>query len=147
MPYTPSIQKFDLLVALLKKIEFENLIIFFQTRRGTDKISRWLTEHGQDVRFSFGPQATRQNVSLARLQGRQGQDLICHRRASRGLDISSAHRINYAPQHSEDYVHRIGRTGRARTEGEAFTFANRKNCLWFNRLKNYWVIHCQGNRR
>jgi ATP-dependent RNA helicase RhlE len=46
----PAIQKFDLLVALLKKIDFENLIIFFQTRRGTDKISRWLTEHGQDVR-------------------------------------------------------------------------------------------------
>ncbi len=43
--------------------------------------------------------------------------------ASRGLDISNVtHVINYdVPQHSEDYVHRIGRTGRARTEGEAFT--------------------------
>ena len=43
--------------------------------------------------------------------------------ASRGLDISNVtHVINYdVPQHSEDYIHRIGRTGRARTEGEAFT--------------------------
>ena len=43
--------------------------------------------------------------------------------ASRGLDISNVtHVINYdVPQHSEDYVHRIGRTGRARSEGEAFT--------------------------
>ena len=46
----PAIQKFDLLIALLEQIKFENLIIFFQTRRGTDKISHWLTEHGQDVR-------------------------------------------------------------------------------------------------
>jgi ATP-dependent RNA helicase RhlE len=43
--------------------------------------------------------------------------------ASRGLDISNVtHVINYdVPQHSEDYVHRIGRTGRAKAEGEAFT--------------------------
>ena len=43
--------------------------------------------------------------------------------ASRGLDISNVtHVINYdVPQHAEDYVHRIGRTGRAKTEGEAFT--------------------------
>ena len=44
-----AIQKFDLLIALINKIKFENLIIFFQPR-GTDKISRWLTEHGETVR-------------------------------------------------------------------------------------------------
>ena len=49
----PAIQKFDLLIALLRKIEFESLIIFFQTRRGTDKISHWLAEHGQDVRVFY----------------------------------------------------------------------------------------------
>ena len=48
----PAIQKFDLLIALLEQIKFENLIIFFQTRRGTDKISHWLTEHGQVQEFS-----------------------------------------------------------------------------------------------
>ena len=120
----PAIQKFDLLIALLNNIEFENLIIFFQTRRGTDKISRWLTEHGQDVRVLHSD--LKQRDRMAALQDfKDGKVKILSATdvASRGLDISNVtHVINYdVPQHSEDYIHRIGRTGRARTEGEAFT--------------------------
>jgi ATP-dependent RNA helicase RhlE len=120
----PAIQKFDLLVALLKKIDFENLIIFFQTRRGTDKISRWLTEHGQDVRVLHSDLKQRDRISaLQDFKDGKVKILSATDVASRGLDISNVtHVINYdVPQHSEDYVHRIGRTGRARTEGEAFT--------------------------
>lgn len=120
----PAIQKFDLLVALLKKIDFENLIIFFQTRRGTDKISRWLTEHGQDVRVLHSDLRQRDRISaLQDFKDGKVKILSATDVASRGLDISNVtHVINYdVPQHSEDYVHRIGRTGRARTEGEAFT--------------------------
>ena len=120
----PAIQKFDLLVALLKNIEFENLIIFFQTRRGTDKISRWLTEHGQDVRVLHSDLKQRDRMSaLQDFKDGKVKILSATDVASRGLDISNVtHVINYdVPQHSEDYVHRIGRTGRARTEGEAFT--------------------------
>ena len=120
----PAIQKFDLLIALLKNIEFENLIIFFQTRRGTDKISRWLTEHGQDVRVLHSDLKQRDRMSaLQDFKDGKVKILSATDVASRGLDISNVtHVINYdVPQHSEDYVHRIGRTGRARTEGEAFT--------------------------
>ena len=120
----PAIQKFDLLIALLKKIDFENLIIFFQTRRGTDKISRWLTEHGQDVRVLHSDLKQRDRISaLQDFKDGKVKILSATDVASRGLDISNVtHVINYdVPQHSEDYVHRIGRTGRARTEGEAFT--------------------------
>jgi len=120
----PAIQKFDLLIALLKSIEFENLIIFFQTRRGTDKISRWLTEHGQDVRVLHSDLKQRDRMSaLQDFKDGKVKILSATDVASRGLDISNVtHVINYdVPQHSEDYVHRIGRTGRARTEGEAFT--------------------------
>ena len=120
----PAIQKFDLLIALLKKIKFENLIIFFQTRRGTDKISRWLTEHGQTVRVLHSDLKQRdRSKALEEFKGGEVKILCATDVASRGLDISNVtHVINYdVPQHSEDYVHRIGRTGRARTEGEAFT--------------------------
>jgi ATP-dependent RNA helicase RhlE len=120
----PAIQKFDLLIALLKNIEFENLIIFFQTRRGTDKISRWLTEHGQDVRVLHSDLKQRDRMSaLQDFKDGKVKILSATDVASRGLDITNVtHVINYdVPQHSEDYVHRIGRTGRARTEGEAFT--------------------------
>jgi ATP-dependent RNA helicase RhlE len=120
----PAIQKFDLLIALLNSIEFENLIIFFQTRRGTDKISRWLTEHGQDVRVLHSDLKQRDRMSaLQDFKDGKVKILSATDVASRGLDISNVtHVINYdVPQHSEDYIHRIGRTGRARTEGEAFT--------------------------
>ena len=120
----PAIQKFDLLFALLKKIKFENLIIFFQTRRGTDKISRWLTEHGQTVRVLHSDLKQRdRSKALEEFKGGEVKILCATDVASRGLDISNVtHVINYdVPQHSEDYVHRIGRTGRARSEGEAFT--------------------------
>jgi ATP-dependent RNA helicase RhlE len=120
----PAIQKFDLLIALLKTIEFENLIIFFQTRRGTDKISHWLTEHGRDVRVLHSDLKQRDRVSALEDFKKGSVKILCATDvASRGLDISNVtHVINYdVPQHSEDYIHRIGRTGRARTEGEAFT--------------------------
>ena len=120
----PAIQKFDLLIALLRKIEFESLIIFFQTRRGTDKISHWLTEHGQDVRVLHADLKQRDRMSaLQDFKDGKVKILSATDVASRGLDISNVtHVINYdVPQHSEDYVHRIGRTGRAKTEGEAFT--------------------------
>ena len=120
----PAIQKFDLLIALLEKIKFDNLIIFFQTRRGTDKISHWLTEHGQAVRVLHSDLKQRDRMSaLQEFKDGKVKILCATDVASRGLDISNVtHVINYdVPQHSEDYVHRIGRTGRARTEGEAFT--------------------------
>ena len=120
----PAIQKFDLLISLIKKIEFENLIIFFQTRRGTDKISRWLTEHGESVRVLHSDLKQRdRSKALEEFKNGKVKILCATDVASRGLDISNVtHVINYdVPQHSEDYVHRIGRTGRAKTEGEAFT--------------------------
>ena len=120
----PAIQKFDLLISLLKNIQFENLIIFFQTRRGTDKISHWLTEHGRKVRVLHSDLKQRDRVSALEDFKKGDVKILCATDvASRGLDISNVtHVINYdVPQHSEDYIHRIGRTGRARTEGEAFT--------------------------
>ena len=120
----PAIQKFDLLIALLTKIRFESVIIFFQTRRGTDRISRWLEEHGQNVRTLHSDMKQSERAkALSDFKAGKVKILSATDLASRGLDISNvSHVINYdVPQHSEDYVHRIGRTGRAKTEGEAFT--------------------------
>ena len=120
----PAIQKFDLLISLLKRVKFDNLIIFFQTRRGTDKISYWLTEHGNNVRVLHSDLKQKDRMQALEEFKKGDVKILCATDvASRGLDISNVtHVINYdVPQHSEDYIHRIGRTGRARTEGEAFT--------------------------
>ena len=73
--------------------------------------------------FTLRSKAKRPIKSIGRIKDGKVKILCATDVASRGLDISNVtHVINYdVPQHSEDYVHRIGRTGRAKTEGEAFT--------------------------
>lgn len=120
----PSYQKYDLLVALLEKTEYKSVIVFTRTKRDADRITEWLEAHEIPVATMHADRTQRERT--AALQGfRDGKFnvLVATDIASRGLDISSVtHVINYnVPEHPEDYVHRIGRTGRAGDEGEAFT--------------------------
>ena len=120
-----GIQKFDLLATLLEQIHFESVIIFFKTRAGTDRISRWLQAHGHSL-CTLHSDINQRDRAKALKDFKEGKVKILTATdvASRGLDISSVtHVINYdVPQHPEDYVHRIGRTGRAYSEGFAYTF-------------------------
>ena len=119
-----ALQKFDLLMALIESQEVDSMIIFCRMKSGVDRIVRWLKEH--DYRcvamHSDLPQKKR---TRALEQFRQGaiKILVATDIASRGLDIANVtHVINYdVPEHPEDYVHRIGRTGRAQKEGDAAT--------------------------
>ena len=83
-----------------------------------------MSEHGQNVRVLHSDLKQKDRMAaLADFKNGKVKILSATDVASRGLDISNVtHVINYdVPQHAEDYVHRIGRTGRAKTEGEAFT--------------------------
>lgn len=120
-----GIQKFDLLATLLEQVHFESVIIFFKTRAGTDRISRWLQAHGHSL-CTLHSDINQRDRAKALKDFKEGKVKILTATdvASRGLDISCVtHVINYdVPQHPEDYVHRIGRTGRAYSEGFAYTF-------------------------
>jgi len=122
-----ALQKFDLLIALLNRIELSRTIIFCRMRRGADRVGRWLQEHGYSVAIMHSDlnQNERQKALADFKEGRLSI-LTATDIASRGLDIASVtHVINYdVPQHSEDYVHRIGRTGRAASEGSAYTLVS-----------------------
>lgn len=119
-----SRQKFDLLQRLLEKTEMNSTIIFCRTKVGADTIARWLAETGQKVgvlhadRNQKERQATLNQFKAGVLPILVATDIV-----ARGIDIAGvSHVINYdVPQHPEDYVHRIGRTGRAETTGDAFT--------------------------
>jgi len=117
-------QKFDLAVALIQRMEIDNLIIFCRMKMGADRITRWLREHGYDVApmHSDLPQKER-TKSLQAFREGEIRILVATDIASRGLDIANVtHVINYdIPEHPEDYVHRIGRTGRALSQGDAMT--------------------------
>lgn len=98
------------------------IIIFCRTKSGTDNLSQRLNQRGFETRAIHGDlsQAQRETV-LEDFRQSKFRILVATDVASRGLDISHiAHVINYElPQAPEDYIHRIGRTGRAGAEGEA----------------------------
>lgn len=119
-------QKFDLLLSFLQRTDYHSVIIFCRTKAGTDIIARWLGSHGHEddiaVLHSDRNQKERENALKGFREGRY-EILVATDIVARGIDISDvSHVINYdIPLHCEDYVHRIGRTGRARKEGDAVT--------------------------
>ncbi len=135
-----SMQKFNLLLALLEMMEFDSCLIFTRTRVGADRIARWLKEHDHSVKAMHSdlPQRLRQEALDDFKKGRI-EILIATDIASRGLDIAGvSHVINYdVPQHAEDYVHRIGRTGRAKNVGEAFTLVASDEIAELSRIERY----------
>jgi ATP-dependent RNA helicase RhlE len=122
----PKHKKTELLTHLLREMgEKDSILVFTRTKHGADKVVRHLLDAGfnADALHADKTQSQREQA-LARFKAGEVQVLVATDIAQRGLDISGiSHVINYdVPQQAEDYVHRIGRTGRAAKEGDAFTF-------------------------
>jgi ATP-dependent RNA helicase RhlE len=117
-------QKFDLLVALLEQTHYESVIVFTRTKQAADEISDRLKalRHSVTVLHSDRKQSER-TAALTGFKSGKYEVLVATDIAARGLDIAGVtHVMNYdIPLHPEDYVHRIGRTGRAEQAGDAFT--------------------------
>jgi ATP-dependent RNA helicase DeaD len=118
-------RKFDLLVRLLERDQPEQAIVFCRTKRGTERIHRRLTKHFPSADMMHGDmaQSARDRVMKAFRSG-QVRLLVATDVVGRGIDVTGiSHIINYdIPQSSDDYVHRVGRTGRMGREGVAYTF-------------------------
>ncbi len=117
-------QKTELLRELLERVEYNSVIVFCRTKHRADRIARVLkqNQHSVAVLHSNRTQREREQALRGFRDGRY-EILVATDIAARGLDILDvSHVINYdVPQHPEDYVHRIGRTGRAQAAGDAFT--------------------------
>ena len=117
-------QKTDLLLELLKRVNFDSVIVFCRTKHGADRIAHLLkrNNHAVAVLHSNRTQREREQALRGFRDGRY-EVLVATDIAARGLDIADvSHVINYdVPQHPEDYIHRIGRTGRMEATGDAFT--------------------------
>jgi ATP-dependent RNA helicase RhlE len=121
----PRDKKTALLAELLKKGELDSVLIFSRTKHGADKVVRHLTSVGISATAMHADKS--QNERTRALEDfKQGKVrvLVATDIAQRGLDVSGiSHVINYdVPQQAEDFVHRIGRTGRAASSGDAFSF-------------------------
>ncbi len=120
-------QKFDLLMALLERTSFDSCLIFSRTKHGADKIAVKLKQGKHSVAVLHSNRTQRERVeALDGFKSHKYEIMVATDIAARGIDVAGvSHVINYdVPEHPEDYVHRIGRTGRAQKVGDAFTLMN-----------------------
>lgn len=120
-----GVNKIDVLGELLAKEDFNKVIIFGKTKHGVEKLSRALIEKGFKAESIHGDKNHSQRQrALKGFKENQVQILVATDVAARGLDIPDvSHVINFdIPATYDDYVHRIGRTGRANKKGKALTF-------------------------
>ncbi|MGI4826934.1 MAG: helicase-related protein, partial [Janthinobacterium lividum] len=102
-----------------------SFLVFSRTKHGADRIGRKLEKAGHKVEIIHGDRSQSQrSTALKRFADGKARVLVATDVAARGIDISHiAHVVNYdLPNASEDFVHRIGRTGRAGAKGVATTF-------------------------
>ncbi|MBQ3217924.1 MAG: DEAD/DEAH box helicase [Akkermansia sp.] len=119
-------QRDELLLALVKATDFTNLMVFTRTRKEADTVANMLSNAGWGKEVTVMHSDIPQKERMAALRGFKEDKyriLVATDVAARGIDVSGVtHVINYrVPENPEDYVHRIGRTGRAEAQGDAFT--------------------------
>ena len=124
--------------ALIERADVKNGIVFCNRKSEVDIVAKSLKKHGLDAAPIHGDldQATRMKT-LAAFRSGELRLLCASDVAARGLDIPDvSHVFNYdVPIHSEDYVHRIGRTGRAGRSGKAFTIATRSDTKYVDAIE------------
>jgi ATP-dependent RNA helicase DeaD len=118
-------RKFELLLKLLQREQPRQAIIFCRTKRGTDRIHRRLKQSIDSVDCIHGDmQQTGRDRVMESFRGGKLRHLVATDVVGRGIDVTGiSHIINYdVPEFCDDYVHRVGRTGRMGREGVAYTF-------------------------
>jgi superfamily II DNA/RNA helicase len=118
--------KREALRRLLRSEDVKNALVFCNRKRDVDVLCRSLVRHGFNAGMLHGDMTQpKRTETLERFKAGEIKILVCSDVAARGLDIGGlSHVFNFdVPFHAEDYVHRIGRTGRAGLSGRAFTLA------------------------
>jgi superfamily II DNA/RNA helicase len=132
--------KTALLDHILTERDVEQAVVFTSTQRDADWLADRLAEMGHAAAALHGamPQGRRNRV-LHGLRSRQLRVLVATDVAARGIDVPTiSHVINYGlPMKAEDYVHRIGRTGRAGRSGLAITLAERRDAVMIRRIQQF----------
>jgi ATP-dependent RNA helicase RhlE len=121
----PKSRKIDLLIHLLRDQSLDSVLVFSRTKHGADKIVRKLKAANIAAAALHSNRSQSQRVAaLNSFKNGNARVLVATDIASRGIDVEGiSHVVNFDfPMHAEDYVHRIGRTGRADAVGDAISF-------------------------
>jgi ATP-dependent RNA helicase RhlE len=122
-----KVLKMDLLLHMIEDWRMFSVLVFSRTKYGADKINRRLKRAGVvAVSIHSGRTQNQRQQALDGFRSGKYQVMVATDIAARGIDVEGiSHVINYdVPTHAEDYVHRIGRTGRAAATGDAITFVS-----------------------
>jgi len=130
----------DLLVHALDAETMQSVLVFSRTKHGADKICKRLERGGiaSIAIHSNRTQAQRERALSGFKQGKY-RVLVATDIAARGIDVTGiSHVINFdVPRYAEDYIHRIGRTGRAGASGDAITFVSRDEQQYLRRIEQF----------
>jgi superfamily II DNA/RNA helicase len=132
--------KYTLLDNLLKESDLNQVIIFTSTKRQADTLMDRLVESGEEVGVLHGDIKQKQRTrTVNRLKDGDIRVLVATDVAARGIDIPTiSHVINFdLPTFAEDYVHRIGRTGRAGAKGTAFSFVSKREFYMVKEIEKF----------
>ena len=132
--------KVPALVHLLKDAALESVLVFSRTKHGADRIARKLSAAGVTTATLHSNRTQGQRLqALRRFKSGDVRVLIATDIAARGIDVDGiSHVINFDfPPQPEDYVHRIGRTGRAQAIGDAISFATHEDADSVRRLERF----------
>jgi ATP-dependent RNA helicase DeaD len=115
-----------------------SILVFARTKNRTDRVATYLASYGMDVhRIHGGRTQGQRNSALSAFRSGKTRVLVATDIAARGIDVSGiAHVINYdLPQVAEDYIHRIGRTGRAGAHGCAVSLVTPEDRLQWKQIQ------------
>ena len=134
----PKSRKLDLLMTLLRDQALDSVLVFSRTKHGADKIARKLTQAGIETAALHSNRSQNQRIAaLKSFKDGRVRVLVATDIAARGIDVEGiSHVINFDfPMHGEDYVHRIGRTGRAAAIGDAISFVTSEDETYVKQLE------------
>ncbi len=133
-------EKFRLLLGVLRREEWERVLIFSNTKIGAERLTEKLVRHGYQADLISGDIDQRKRLrTIAQFKEGKLPILVATDVASRGLHVEAVSIvINYdLPQDPEDYVHRIGRTARAGAAGKAISLADEEYVLSLEAIEDY----------
>jgi ATP-dependent RNA helicase RhlE len=133
-------QKMDLLEHMLSDSKMYSVLVFSRTKRGADKINRRLKRAGViSVAIHSGRTQGQRLLAMDGFKRGTYQVMVATDIAARGINIEGiSHVINYdVPAFAEDYVHRIGRTGRATALGDAITFVSYDEQKYLRKIESF----------
>ena len=133
-------QKMDLLIHMLSDSKLYSVLVFSRTKHGADKINRRLKRAGiVSVAIHSGRTQGQRLQAMDGFKRGKFQVMVATDIAARGINIEGiSHVINYdVPAYAEDYVHRIGRTGRATALGDAITFVSYDEQKYLRKIETF----------